>query len=94
MTVSYGWPPSIEGFQGADERDVKPVFPDRPNAILFVADSLPVLPALTAPFTKASVSNVLGAMGLDVRVSEEAAGRWTRALERARLDGRAERRER
>lgn len=69
------------------------VFVDRPDSVLLVApdSDMPALPAMAAPFTKTSVSVAMVEAGVDARVSESIAGRWTTAIVQATKADKAER---
>ena len=69
-------------------------FPERPEALLIVADALPALPAMPGPFANIQVRAALRDAGIDARVTEEVPGRWIYALRRTQADERAERAQR
>lgn len=70
-------------------------FPAKPEAIVVFADPGEVdLPILTSPFDGASIKAAFREAGIDVRVSEAVAGRWTNALRRAKQDQQSENKQR
>jgi hypothetical protein len=71
-------------------------FTDRPEALLlFVpAGDRVSLPVLESPFVRAEVASALSKSGVDARVVESVAGRWTQAAQKARDAERAERHQR